>query len=308
MSDPSETPPGNRPPAGRVFRPFAGGGAQQGSAASHTVERRPMQPRRPFVGGPAATSGASAPAPLDISPVFDISPAIDVSSTIEISSVIDASPAIAVNATADVASSAPAPEIPDPPVVERATWLTIVEAEPAVLDFGTGLVGENATLGDDSGIGEPAAAPPDLPAIAEETFAPSFEERVPSPPEKLPVVTAEVLTTESEEIDLSEVPEHVDSIAEYGEPDLLDAPLFIAPSSAREADSLIDEVEAAFITAGLPSTGDPSDDALRAAAALEEIARRLRAGDIELQRNSTGSIASEESALATVLAALLANR
>jgi hypothetical protein len=309
MSDPSKIPPGNRPPAGRVVRPFAGGSAEQGSPSpspdSRVTERRPVQPRRPFVGGQAAPSNAAAPPPA-----IDNSPAIDVSPDIDFSTAVDVSPAVDVSTPTDIDSSAPATEAPDATVVERATWLTIVEAEPAVLDFGTDLIGENATLGDEFEMGETSTLPLELPAIAKETVAPSFEEPILPAPERLPVVTADVLAIDSEEIDHSPIPEYVEPVPEHVQPDLLDAPLFIAPSSEPDADSVIDEVDAAFITAGLPSTGDgsPSDDALRAAAALEEVARRLRAGDIDLQRSPTANMSSEESALATVLAALLANR
>ncbi len=365
MSDSSQIPPGNRPPGGRVFRPFAGSSAEQGSQSpsaapdSRAMDRRPMQPRRPFVGGQSAPSDtAPAPQAINVSPAIDVSPTIDVS------------------AATEVAFSTPAVEAEHATAVERATWLTIVEEEPAVLDFVTDLIGESATLGDALEIGETSALPLELPVIAEETFEPSFAEPTFSAPEKLPVVTAEVPAFESEEIDHSAIPEYAEPdllgenptlgdtletgetsalplelpaiteetvapsfveltfsprerlpvvtaevqaiesgeparppIPEYAEPDPLDAPLFIAPNSGPAAD-LIDEVDAAFITAGLPSSGDgsPSDDALRAATALEEVARRLRAGDIDLQPGPTASISSEESALATVLAALLANR
>lgn len=278
MSDSSQIPPGNRPPVGRVFRPFAGGSAEQGSQSpsaapdSRALDRRPMQPRRPFIGGQSAPSNTAA-APAAIHPAIDVRPALEIS------------PAIDVSTATEVAASAPAVEATHATAVERATWLTIVEEEPAVLDCGTDLIGESVTLGDALEIGKTSELPLELPAPAEENFAPSFVERTFSAPEKLPVVTAE-----------------------YAEPDPLDAPLFIAPNSEPAADSLIDEVDAAFITAGLPSAGAPSDDALRAATALEEVARRLRAGDLDLQHGATASISSEESALATVLAALLANR
>lgn len=364
MSDSSQIPPGNRPPAGRVFRPFAGGAAEQGSQSpsaapdSRIMDRRPMQPRRPFIGGQSAASNRAAASPaIDVGPALDISPATDVSA-----------------ATA----AAPAPpqvEAARATTVERATWLTIVEEEPAVIDFGTDLIGESAALGDALEVAETSALPLELPAIAGETFELSFAEPTFSAPEQLPVVTREVPAFEREESDYSATPEYAEPqplgekaalgyaletgqtsalplelravadetfapslmeptfsareqqpvvaaevqaieggepaqspIPEYAEPDPLEAPLFIAPNGEPAADSLIDEVDAAFITAGLPSAGAPSDEALRAAAALEEVARRLRAGDLDLQHGAAPSISSEESALATVLAALLANR
>jgi hypothetical protein len=81
--------------------------------------------------------------------------------------------------------------------------------------------------------------------------------------------------------------------------------LFIAPASDPPADSLIDEVDAAFITAGLPTQEVASAEAIAAATTLESIARCLRAGELELR---TGAATSSDAAtLATVLAALLAD-
>jgi hypothetical protein len=86
-----------------------------------------------------------------------------------------------------------------------------------------------------------------------------------------------------------------------------ETPVFVPLANPPAVESLIDEVDAAFITAGLPSSGAlASDDALHAAHLLEATAKRLRAGHIQLR--SPGEVTSEEAALAAVLAALLANR
>jgi hypothetical protein len=81
--------------------------------------------------------------------------------------------------------------------------------------------------------------------------------------------------------------------------------LFVAPASDPPADSLIDEVDAAFITAGLPTQEAASPAAIAAATSLESIARRLRAGELELRGGA--ALSSDAATLASVLAALLAD-
>jgi len=87
-------------------------------------------------------------------------------------------------------------------------------------------------------------------------------------------------------------------------------PLFVAPASEVPAESLIDDVDAAFIAEGLPSGPEysASDEARRAAASLEAIARKLRTGKIELRSLSESTLESDEALLAAVLAALLSSR
>ena len=64
----SQTPPGNRPPNPKVFRPFAGGPAGQGasktSPSGTPMARRPAagRPHRPFAGLPVPAE-AEAPTP-----------------------------------------------------------------------------------------------------------------------------------------------------------------------------------------------------------------------------------------------------
>lgn len=274
MSDPSHIPPGNRPPTARVFRPFAGGSAGQGSQSPAAVpdargmDRRPTQPRRPFAGIQLARSPEPVLVPDDHAPL---------------------PPLIEVSQAPDIA--APAPPL-QTMVAEGAAWSRIVEAAPVELDWPRDPIGEDAALGDGfEGEATPEVTA-DLLAISEETPAPSFVEPTVTVPEKAPVVTAEVPAIASVE------------------PDPLDAPLFVAPGREPAAESLIDEVDAAFITAGLPSSGEASasDDAVQAAASLEGIARRLRAGNIALRPASGARMSSDVSALATVLAALLADR
>jgi hypothetical protein len=85
-----------------------------------------------------------------------------------------------------------------------------------------------------------------------------------------------------------------------------ETPIYVTPASTPATDYLIDEVDAAFITAGLPATGEPTS--AHAAAVLETIARRLRSGELALPSTSDSQLGSDEATLATVLAALLARR
>ncbi len=263
MSDPSQIPPGDRPPlqVPRVFRPFAGGPAGQGSQSPaaksdpSVMGRRPAQPRRPFAGSQPIPSASE-------SPPFEAA------------------------------------------TVEQGAWWTVVEQAPPALDASAEAIAATGALGDTPQPNDtPQPVTLEVPAIDYESSAPSSHEPALSASEKQPVVTVEVPAIPSVEPETRSAQAHV-------EPDPLDAPRFVAPASEPAADSLIDEVDAAFITAGLPSTGgaSPTDDALNAAATLEAVARRLRAGEIALRAAHGASMSSQESTLATVLASLLANR
>jgi hypothetical protein len=137
-----------------------------------------------------------------------------------------------------------------------------------------------------------AARPPEAEKNEQEITAevPEYEPYVITPPEPSPVVSAERPAPPPRAV--------------------YQTPLFVAPAGEVPAESLIDDVDAAFIAAGLPSGPEysASDEALRAAASLEAIARRLRTGKIELRSPSEWSAESDEALLAAVLAALLASR
>jgi len=291
MSHPSETPPGNRPPNARVFRPFTGGAgtAGQGSQPSSTpggMQRRPGQPFRPFIG---AQVQAASVAPLEAPP---------------------SEPAIVAAATVvePVAESVPFPtptyHEPEPAPIAHEAWERYVAPEPEPQH-------EREPVAQ-----EPIAAEPprvvhnpeitvEVPQIEHAEFRIEAEPSsypAPTLAKSMPPITVEVPAIPSEEAMAA-----IRDVAHEG--DLWEAAYSSVPAEGPSSNVVIDEVEAAFSETA-PSSNDNgrTDEALVAAMTLEAIARRLRDGEIDIRPARGANMSKEESALATVLAALLANR
>ena len=319
MSHPSQTPPGNRPPNARVFRPFTGGGtAGQGAPTSPTPpaspQRRPGQPFRPFVGAQGATI---APTEAEQPPA----------------------PVIVATAVEPVVESIPAPaptyHAPEPTPIAHEAWERYVapdpepyiapepqayvapDPEPYITPPRAYIVPEPeayiAPEPDRSVLEEPIAEPAqtvrnseitvEVPQIDDVEFEPEPEPIVSAAPTKAkPPITVEVPAIPSEEAMAA-----IRDVAHEG--DLWETAYSSAPIEEPSHDVVIDEVEAAF-SESVPSSNDRTrlDDALVAAITLEAIARRLRNGEVDIRPAPGASMSAEESALATVLAALLANR
>ncbi len=294
MSHPSQTPPGSRPPSARVFRPFTGGGGGgttgQGTPTSSTPPagalRRPGQPFRPFVGAHGAQGAAIAPAEPQQQPT----PVI-----------------VAATAREPVVETIPAPaptyHEPEPAPIAHEAWERYVAPEPEP---------ELESLV----AGEPIAAEPapavsnseitvEVPQIEDAEFDVQPEPVIASEPMQatsMPPITVEVPAIPSEEAMAA-----IRDVAHEG--DLWEPAYSTAQAIEPSLDVVIDEVEAAFSESAPTSPSDTrTDDALVAATALEAIARRLRNGEVEISPAPGANMSTEESALATVLAALLAKR
>lgn len=311
MSHPSQTPPGNRPPNSRVFRPFTGGGtAGQGAQTSTTPpaspQRRSGQPFRPFVGAHGAT--ISPPEAQQQQPA----------------------PVILATAVEPVGESIPAPaptyHAPEPVPIAHEAWERYVAPEPEA--FIAPVPQAYIVPEPEAYIApEPQAYVASEPAILEEPIA------EPAPPVRNTEITVEVPQIEDAEFELEpesivsteparprppitvEVPaipseEAMAAIRDVAhEGDLWETAYSSASIEEPSSDIVIDEVEAAFSESAPPSNDSARlDDALVAAITLEAIARRLRNGEVEIRPAPGASMSAEESALATVLAALLANR
>jgi len=308
MSQSSQTPPGNRPPNPKVVRPFTGGPTGQGESKSPSspppMGRRPIagRPYRPFAGQPMPAQ-AEAPTPPAEAPTM---PAVDL--------------------TVEAPAAAPAPRTPSPayqtPVIsstDRTAWEAYISG-PSSSERHTEPVIQHrdqeprqpmteepqievqeptpvySTAMHEQGGYDPTAATETREAEAESeeqeitAEVPAYEPYVVTPPEPSPVI----------------------SVGRHAPPPraVYQTPMFVPPTGETPAESLIDDVDAAFIAAGLPSGPEysASEEALRAAASLEAIARKLRTGKIELRSASESSLASDEAILAAVLAALLATR
>ena len=309
MSQSSQTPPGNRPPNPKVFRPFTGGQTGQGESKSPSssapMGRRPIagRPYRPFAGQPMPAQAEAAPPPAEA----PTTPAVDL--------------------TVEAPAAAPAPRTPtpahQPPVIsstDRASWEAYIsgqassethtepviqhrdeEQRPPITEELPQLEVQEPTPVDSPAMHEqggyepaPATETPEAEAESEEkeitAEVPEYEPYVVTPPEPSPVISFERHAPPPRAV--------------------YQTPLFVPPAGETPAESLIDDVDAAFIAAGLPSAPEyhASQEALRAATSLEAIARKLRTGKIELRSTSQSSLASDEAILAAVLAALLASR
>lgn len=281
MSHPSQTPPGNRPPNARVFRPFTGGvggTAGQGTPPSPTppatAQRRPAQPFRPFVG---AHGRQPLPQPAPVVAATAVEPIVE--------SIPVAAPTYNEPEPAPIAHEAweryVAPELEPQPLHE-------VESDP-----------ELAPVAHNSGITV------EVPQIEKAAF-----ELEPEPviaPEPMQAKSTPSITVEVPAIPSDEAMAAIRDIAHEG--DLWETAYSTEPAIETPRDVVIDEVEAAFNEPAVPPPNDGRiDDALVAATTLEAIARRLRSGEVDIRPAPGANMSTQESALATVLAALLANR
>lgn len=302
MSHPSQ--PGNRPPNARVFRPFTGGGtAGQGVPTSPTPpaspQRRAGQPFRPFVGAQGAT----------IAPTEQPPPPI---------------PTIVATAVEPIVESIPAPaptyHAPEPAPIAHEAWERYHAPEPGPYvapEPHTYIAPKteafNAPEPNRSVLEGPIAEPAqtvrnseitvEVPQIDDAQFELEPEPIVSAEPAKArPPITVEVPAIPSEEAMAA-----IRDVAHEG--DLWETAYSSAPIEQPSSEIVIDEVEAAF-SESAPSSNDRTrlDDALVAAITLEAIARRLRNGEVDIRPTPGASMSAEESALATVLAALLATR
>ncbi|MGH7713934.1 MAG: hypothetical protein ACREOG_21825 [Gemmatimonadaceae bacterium] len=196
----------------------------------------------------------------------------------------------------EMPEQAPTPTPYQPAWSEREAWETMLEPTPPIAEL--------------SAMEQVRPRAEQVPLVEERDPTPVFMEAQLPEAEIDAAVTAEVPAYVDHESPTYSTEELRAYATARDTSDELERPLFVAPASDPPTDSLIDEVDAAFITSGLPSGGAAvaSEAALSTAAMLDTIARRLRAGEIQLPASSAASTASEEAALATVLAALLANR
>ncbi len=267
----SQTPPGNRPPSPKVFRPFTGGPPGQGAGSASPPPASPIgirpvaaRPYRPFAGQPVPANAEAAIPEAEAAPP----------------------PVVALTVQEPVAPQAPAtltPEYQTPvspsPSPERESWEAYISG----------------------------------PSTPDAYTEPVVEHREEKHLQHIEAAYLQPVTEELPQIEVQEpTPVFNPAIERYGLPPraAYQTPIFVAPTSEPPAESLIDEVDAAFITSGRPSgpESSASDEVLRAAANLEAIARKLRSGKVELRSVSESSLASDEATLATVLAALLATR
>ena len=338
MSNPSQTPPGNRPPNARVFRPFTGGGTtgqgvQQPSATPAAgPPRRPGQPFRPFVGAQGATV-APEETQQHTAPVIVAATAVEpVAEPIQTPAPTyhEPEPApIAHEAWERYVAPEPEPYIaPDPQAyvaqVPEAYMAPISQAyvvpEPELymapeLQAYVAPEPEAFVAPDLSVVAEPIVESAstvrnseitvEVPQIDDAEFALEPESIVSAEPPRAksrPPITVEVPAIPSEEAMAA-----IRDVAHEG--DLWETAYLSAPIEEASTDVVIDEVEAAF-SESAPSSNDSArlEDAAVAAITLEAIARRLRNGEVDIRPAPGARMSAEESALATVLAALLAKR
>ena len=300
MSHPSQTPPGNRPPNARVFRPFTGGGTPgQGAPTSSTPPasspRRPGQPFRPFIGAHGATNAPAEPQPA--SPVTVAATAVE-------------------PVAQPIPAATPSYHEPEPAPIAHEAWERYVAPEPEAY-IAPVLHAYIAPEPEAFIAPEPELSVPQEPIVRNTEITvevPQIEDAdLELEPES--IVSAEAPQAKSRAPITVEVPaipseEAMATIRDVShEGDLWETAYSSAPIEEPSSDIVIDEVEAAF-SESAPSSNDNArlEDALIAAITLEAIARRLRNGEVDIRPAPGASMSAEESALATVLAALLANR
>ncbi len=285
MSHPSQTPPGNRPPNTRVFRPFTGGGGTSGQGTPTNTppqagtQRRPGQPFRPFAGAQGATIVPVEP---------QQPPAPVVVASVAVQSVVEPVPA-----------PAPTHHEPEPAPIRHEVWERYVapEPEPAVFEAPIAAEPSPPVPNSEITVEVPQIDDADSEGEPEPVIAPQPVQMKSTPP-----ITVEVPAIPSEEAMAA-----IRDVAHEG--DLWEPAYSTAPAIEPSRDVVIDEVEAAFSDSAPPSPSDSRmEEAHAAATTLEAIARRLRRGDVAISPAPGASMSTEESALATVLAALLAKR
>lgn len=286
MSHPSETPPGNRPPNARVFRPFTGGAGSAGQGRHPSPAPSGTQRRRPFIGAQVQTASV---APLEAPP---------------------SAPAIVVAATAvePVVESVPFPtptyHEPEPAPIAHEAWERYVAPEPEPQHEPEPAAAEPISAEPPRVLHHPEITV-EVPQIEDAEFkieAEPSSEPEPTLAKSMPPITVEVPAIPSEEAMAA-----IRDVAH--ERDLWETAYSSVPADESSSDVVIDEVEAAFSESALSSNDSGRmEEALAAASTLEAIARRLRNGEIDILPAPGANMAKEESALVTVLAALLANQ
>ncbi len=285
MSHPSQTPPGNRPPNARVFRPFTGGGgtAGQGTPASPTpppvTQRRAGQPFRPFV---SAQRTATAPSEPQQQPAPVIVAATGVEPIVE-----------------SIPAAASTYHEPEPAPIAHEAWERYVAPEPEPFVVQEPIAAEPAPLVRNSEITV------EVPQIEDAEF--DVEPEPVMAPEPMQLMSTSPITVEVPAIPSEEAMAAIRDVAHEG--DLWETAYTTALVIESSQDVVIDEVEAAFSESAPPSPSDSCiERTLVAATTLEAVARRLRNGEFEISPAPGANMSTEESALATVLAALLAKR
>lgn len=293
MSQPQK-PPGNRPSNARVFRPFTGApmpgqGTPATSPPSAGAMRRSGQPFKPFVGTQRV---AATPQETPSQPP----PAI--------AAVTLAEPEAAVHEPPIESIELPAPAYhePEPAPIAHEAWEKYVALLPEEL------VAPQEPIPSQS-IAEPHSSPEitvEVPQLEVFEAEPEGEVAVESGSDqrKPAPITVEVPAILSEEAMAA-----IRDVSTEG--DLWEtAYSAAAPISEPPVDTVNDEVEAAFSESAASISSDSAhlEQILVAAATLESLASQLRNGEIDLRPAPGANMSSEEAALATVLAALLANR
>jgi len=250
------------------------------------MQRRPGQPFRPFIG---AQVQAASVAPPEAPPS---EPAIIAAATV-VEPVVESVP-----------FPAPTYHEPEPAPIAHEAWERYVAPEPQPQH-------EPEPVAPEPIAAEPRRVvhnPPitvEVPQIEDAEFRIEAERssyREPTLTKSMPPITVEVPAIPSEEAMAA-----IRDVAHEG--DLWETAYSSVPAYEPSSNVVIDEVEAAFSETA-PSSNDNGrmDEALLAAATLEAIARRLRDGEIDILPARGANMSKEESVLATVLAALLANQ
>jgi hypothetical protein len=250
------------------------------------MQRRPGQPFRPFIGAQLQTASV---APLEAPP---------------------SEPAIVAAATAvePVIESVPVPtptyHEPEPAPIAHEAWERYVAPEREPQDEPEPVAAEPIAAEPPRVVHHPEITV-EVPQIEDAEFKIEEEPSISPEPrlaKSMPPITVEVPAIPSEEAMAA-----IRDIAHEG--DLWETAYSSAPIEEPSRNVVIDEVEAAFSESALSSNDSGRmEGALVAATTLEAIARRLRNGEIDILSAPGANMSKEESALATVLAALLANQ
>jgi hypothetical protein len=250
------------------------------------MQRRPGQPFRPFVG---AQVQAASVAPLEAPPS---EPAIIAAATV-VEPVVESVP-----------FPTPTYHEPEPAPIAHEAWERYVAPEPEPKHEREPVAPEPITAEPPRVVHNPQITV-EVPQIEDAGFRIEAEPssyREPTLSKSIPPITVEVPAIPSEEAMAA-----IRDVAHEG--DLWETAYSSAPAGEPSSNLVIDEVEAAF-SETTPASNDNGrmEEALVAATTLEAIARRLRDGEIDILPARGANMSKEESALATVLAALLANQ
>ena len=250
------------------------------------MQRRPGQPFRPFIGAlvqPASVVPLEAPPsePATVAAATAVEPAVE-----------------------SVRVPTPTYHGPEPAPIAHEAWERYVAPEPELRHEPEPLAPEPIAAEPPRVVHHPEITD-EVPQIEDAQFKIEEEPSISPEPrlaKSMPPITVEVPAIPSEEAMAA-----IRDIAHEG--DLWETAYSSMPAGEPSSNVVIDEVEAAF-SESAPSSNDSGrmEGALVAATTLEAIARRLRDGEIDILPAPGANMSKEESALATVLAALLANQ